>query len=357
MSRSAFTSALVRGNDWLRERFPVDQQVLISMGSEPVPGHLKRWWWCLGGTPAYLFIVQAITGVLLTFYYVPTPAQAYESVQAITNDIRFGWYIRSLHKWSANLMIIALLLHMMRVFFTGAYRKPREGNWMLGVCLLMLTLMFGFTGYSLVYEQLSYWGATVAGNILAAVPLVGPDLADLLRGGPVVGSNMLTRLFVFHIGALPTLTVVVLLAHLLLMRTHGVSELGSPTGTDAKRFPFIPDHLLTEIGIAMFLMFLLTFLAIVFPAGMGPKADPLNTPEHIKPEWYFFWAFRWLKLMSDRLAVFTQGIFVGLIFFWPLIDARIRKKRPGSEFSVWAGGAVVILLLGLTVWEALYLLH
>ena len=357
MSRSAVPPTLVRANDWLRERFPVDDQVLISMGSEPVPGHLKRWWWCLGGTVAYLFVVQAITGVLLTFYYVPTPEEAYESVQAITNDIRFGWYIRSLHKWSSNLMIVALLLHMMRTFFTGAYRKPREGNWILGCVLLLLTLGFGFTGYSLIYEQLSFWGATVAANILDSIPVIGAQLADFLRGGETVGSNMLTRLFVFHIGALPTLMVVFLLAHLLLMRTHGVSPLGAPASPDTKRFPFIPDHLFTEIGIAMFLMFLLTILAIVFPAGMGPKADPLVTPEHIKPEWYFFWAFRWLKLMSDRAAVITQGIFIGLIFAWPLIDARIRKHRPDSEASVWIGAGAMLFLLVLTVWEATYLLH
>lgn len=357
MSASATPSALERANEWLRDRFPIDQQVLVSMGSEPVPGHLKRWWWCIGGTPAYLFIVQAITGVLLTFYYVPTPEEAYESVQVITDEIRFGWFIRGLHRWSANLMIIALLLHMMRVFFTGAYRKPREGNWMLGCCLLLITLGFGFTGYSLVYEQLSYWGATVAGNIMDAVPIAGPQLADFLRGGPMVGSNMLTRLFVFHIGALPTVMIVVLMAHLLLMRTHGVSELGSPAGPDAKRFPFVPDHLLTEIGIAMFLMFLLTVLVIVFPATMGPKADPLTTPEHIKPEWYFFWAFRWLKLMSDRAAVITQTLFIGLIVLWPFIDAGIRKKRPDSEASVWIGAGAVVFLLALTVWEAMYLLH
>ncbi len=357
MSRGSVAGALVKANDWLRDRFPVDQQVLVSMGSEPVPGHLKRWWWCLGGTPAYLFIVQAITGVLLTFYYVPTPEQAYESIQTITYDIRFGWYIRGLHKWSANLMVVALLLHMMRTFFTGAYRKPREGNWVLGCLLLLITLGFGFTGYSLLYEQLSYWGATVAGNILNAVPLIGPQLADFLRGGSTVGSNMLTRLFVFHIGALPTLMIGVLLAHLLLMRTHGVSELASPAESDAKRFKFIPDHLFTELGLAMFLMFLLSFLAIVFPAGVGPKADPLTTPEHIKPEWYFFWAFRWLKLMSDRAAVFTQGLFIGLIFAWPLIDSWIRPRRPTPPASAWIGAGVVVFLLVLTVWEAMYLLH
>ena len=348
---------LNRVQDWLKSRFPIDEDELVTLGSEPVPGHLKRWWWCIGGTPAYLFVVQAITGILLTFYYVPTPEEAYESVEMITHEVRFGWYIRGIHKWAANLMIVALLLHMMRVFFTGAYRKPREGNWIVGCCLLLITLGFGFTGYSLIYEQLSYWGATVAGNILEAVPLVGDRLADFLRGGQSVGSNMLTRLFVFHIGALPTLIIAVIIVHLLLMRVHGVSELASPKDADAKTFPFFPDHLMTEIGLAMFLMFILTFLAIVFPAGLGEKADPLNTPEHIKPEWYFFWAFRWLKLMSDRAAVITQGLFVGLIFAWPFIDAWIRRRRPDSEASVWVGAGVVVFLLVLTIWEALYLLH
>ena len=158
---------------------------------------------------------------------------------------------------------------------------------MLGAMLLLLTLGFGFTGYSLVWEQLSFWGATVAGNILHAVPFIGPDLADFLRGGPVVGSNMLTRLFVFHIGALPTLMVMVLFGPPVADAHAWRLGFGVAASPDAKRFPFIPDHLLTEIGLAMGLMFFLSFLAIVFPAGLGPKADPLVTPEHIKPEWYF----------------------------------------------------------------------
>lgn len=164
--------AVARAAEWVRDRVPIDVEFLRAAGSEPIPGHLKRWWWCIGGTPAYLFIVQLVSGILLTFYYVPSPDDAYESVHAITNDLRFGWFIRSVHRWSSHLMIVAVLLHMMRVFFTGAYRKPREINWMVGCTLLLLTLGMGFTGYSLVWEQLSFWGATVAGNILVAVPFV-----------------------------------------------------------------------------------------------------------------------------------------------------------------------------------------
>lgn len=306
--------------DWLQIRFPVDEGFVRAAGSEPIPGHLKRWWWCIGGTPAYLFIVQVITGILLTFYYVPSADYAYESVQAISTEVNYGWFIRSIHRWSSDLMIVTLLLHMMRVFFNGAYRRPRELNWMVGCGLLLTTLGMGFTGYSLVWEQLSYWGATVAANILAAVPFIGAQLADFLRGGPTVGQSMLTRLFVFHIGALPTVLVGLISLHVYLVRSLGVSELGSPASADAKEFKFFPDHILTEVALALFLMFLLTFLALVFPAGLDAKADPLVTPEHIKPEWYFFWAFRWLKLMSDQAAVITQGMFVGTIIAWPLID-------------------------------------
>ena len=278
-------------------------------------------------------------------------------MQAISDEVRFGWYIRSVHRWSSHLMIVTLLLHMMRVFFTGAYRRPREINWMIGCGLLLTTLGMGFTGYSLVWEQLSYWGATVAANLLAAVPFAGDRLADFLRGGPTVGQSMLTRMFVFHIGALPTVLVGLISLHIYMIRAHGVSELGAPTTKDAKPFRFFPDHLLTEISLALFLMFVLTFLAVVFPAGLEDKANPLVTPEHIKPEWYFFWAFRWLKLMSDQAAVVTQGLFVTVIVAWPFIDSWIRKRKPESEASIAWGAAGMTLLIVLTVWEAFYLMH
>ena len=341
---------------WLRSRFPVDQEALTAIGSEPIPGHLRRWWWCIGGTPAYLFLVQIASGILLTFYYVPSPEFAYDSVAAISEEVRFGSYLRSMHKWSSHLMIIAMLLHMLRVFFTGAYRPPRELNWMVGCGLLLLTLGAGFTGYSLVWEQLSYWGATVAANILSAIPIMGDQLAAFLRGGDTVGQNMLTRLFVLHIGAIPTLMIGCLAIHIYLVRAHGVSELGSPNTSDSEPFPFFPNHFLTEVALALVLMFFLTCLALIFPADLGERANAMETPEHIKPEWYFFWAFRWLKLMPDHVAVVTQGLFLLLIVLWPVIDGRIRKRNPESEISMAVGGAAVVLLLALTVWEALYLM-
>ena len=229
--------------EWFRRRVPIDPDSLRAFGAEPVPAHLKHWWWCLGGTAAYLFIVQLATGILLAFHYVPEPGHAYESVQRINEVLPYGWYIRSLHRWSSNFMIVAVVLHMLRVFFTGAYRAPREINWIIGCGLLLITLVFGFTGYSLVYEQLSYWGATVAGNITEAVPIIGPPLADFIRGGEKIGASTLTRFYVFHIGVLPTLVIGLIVAHLALIRLLGVTEFKfQRSGGAAKTFPFFPDH-------------------------------------------------------------------------------------------------------------------
>ena len=168
---------------WLHERVPLQSGQLRELTNEPVPNHLRRWWFCLGGTPAYLFVVQIVTGILLAIYYKPSPDTAYDSVRYITHEVSFGWYIRSVHKWAATLMIAAVILHQMRVYFTGAYRRPREINWMIGMCLLLCSLLIGFTGYSLVYEQLSYWGATVGANITGTVPLAGPLLRNMMLGG------------------------------------------------------------------------------------------------------------------------------------------------------------------------------
>ncbi|MFQ5717836.1 MAG: cytochrome bc complex cytochrome b subunit, partial [Nitrospinales bacterium] len=189
--------------DWVKESIPVDTEELKTLTNEPVPNHLKHWWFALGGTPAILFVIQVVTGIFLLFHYVPTPEEAYASVQRISDEARFGWYIRSIHKWASELMIVTVMLHMARVFFTGAYRRPRELNWMIGVALLFVVLGLGFTGYSLIYDQLSYWAAMVGAQIAAKVPLAGPIAADFIRGGPEVTGKTLTRLYVFHIVILP----------------------------------------------------------------------------------------------------------------------------------------------------------
>ncbi len=341
----------------LKEMFPFDWELLRHAGAEPVPYHLKKWWFCLGGTVLYLFIVQVITGIALTFYYVPSAEYAYQTVATITHEIRFGWFIRSLHKWSANFMIVAVLLHMLRVFLTGAYRHPRQLNWLIGVALLLTTVTFGFTGYSLIFQQQSFWGATVACNLAEAIPLIGSTVAYFLRGGPVVGENTLTRFYILHIGVLPTVMFILLALHILLIRLQGVTELrfeGESVTAEQSHFRFWPDHVTTELAIGVLLMYILTIFALVFPAGLGEPADPAVTPAHIKPEWFFYFNFRLLKMTSLKVSVVATMLIMGGIFFWPFIEQWLSRKFKLSEiFTVVIGVIVFLLFLVLTVWESL----
>ncbi len=336
--------------------FPLDWDLIRHAGAEPVPYHLKKWWFCLGGTPLYLFIVQVLTGIALAFYYVPTSEGAYQSVAAITHEVRFGWYLRSLHKWSSNLMIAAVFLHMLRVYFTGAYRHPRQLNWCIGILLLATTLAFGFTGYSLIYEQLSFWGATVACNLAEAVPLVGAHIGHFLRGGPEIGENTLTRFFMLHIGVLPTAMFFFLGLHIFLIRSHGVTEFevaGEADGEEKRFFRFFPEHVTTELLIGVLLMYVLTILALVFPAGLGAPADPTQTPAHIKPEWYFYFTFRLLKLTSLKMSVVLTMAIGAVVFFWPFIEGFLRRRFGMPEWMSVVLGVIGFLgFLVLTVWES-----
>lgn len=338
---------------FLRDRLPVDLDRLATLTNEPLPGHMRRWWFALGGTPAYLFVVQVVTGILLALYYQPAQSTAYGSVRYITEEVPFGWYVRSVHQWGATLMVAAVVLHQLRVYFTGAYAKPRELNWMVGMFLLLCTVLTGFTGYSLVYEQLSYWGATVGANIADAVPVVGPFAKTLLLGGDAYNTHTLPRFYVLHAAVLPATMVLLVAVHIAIVRIQGVTELRFEDEPEPRPFKLFPDHVYTELILGLCLMILLSALATVAPAVLGPPADPSTTPEVIKPEWYFYVAFRWLKLFSGTAAVLSMGFIVFVMLAWPFIDRMLRRVTRIPAISVWIGIGGVAALLGLMLWEAM----
>jgi quinol-cytochrome oxidoreductase complex cytochrome b subunit len=212
----------MRVGDWLDERFDV-RIPLQAFLKKPVPKHAIRWYFCLGGITFALFLIQGITGILLSLYYKPTPQDAYESILFIMNNVRFGWLIRSIHSWSASGMILACIAHMLRVYITGAYKRPRELNWVAGIFLLLLTLGFGFTGYLLPWDQKALWGSTVGSEILGVVPLIGNALLGLLRGGAEITSLTLTRFYGIHMLVLPVLAFIFLAAHFVIIRRQGIS--------------------------------------------------------------------------------------------------------------------------------------
>ncbi|MGD2205402.1 MAG: cytochrome b N-terminal domain-containing protein [Anaerolineae bacterium] len=211
-----------RVGDWLDERFDVRVPLQVFL-KKPVPKHAIKWYFCLGGITFTLFVIQGVTGILLSLYYKPTPQEAYDSILFIMNNVRFGWLVRSIHSWSASLMIAACVAHMLRVYITGSYKKPRELNWVAGVVLLLLTLAFGFTGYLLPWDQKALWGSTVGSEILGVVPWIGDELLALLRGGPDITGMTLTRFYGGHMLVLPVLTFLFLAIHFIIIRRQGIS--------------------------------------------------------------------------------------------------------------------------------------
>ena len=206
---------------------PLDERLGIRQALEkalkkPVPHHVN-WTFCFGGITFFMFLVLAVTGILLLMYYRPTTAEAYASVVYIANEVPFGWLIRGLHFWAGNLMIVMVILHMLRVFFYGAYKPPRDLNWIAGFVLLMVTLAFGFTGYLLPWNQISYWATTVGTEIPGAIPLVGDTLKYLTRGGTEVSQTTLTRFFAIHVVILPAVISFFLAVHFAVIRRQGIS--------------------------------------------------------------------------------------------------------------------------------------
>lgn len=189
----------------------------------PVPKHVN-WTYCFGGMTFVLFLIQAVSGILLTLYYQPSTAEAYESVKYIMNDVRLGWLVRSSHRWGAELMVMMMMLHMMRVYFHGAYKHPREFNWLAGVGLFALTMGFGFTGYLLPWDQKAYWGTTVGTKMPAEAPIVGEFIQQFLRGGMEVSGKTLSRFYSMHVVILPVTLTAFLAAHFAMIRKQGVSK-------------------------------------------------------------------------------------------------------------------------------------
>jgi len=222
METTSRRSWRTRVGDWFDERFDV-RIPLEAFLKKPVPKHAIRWYFCLGGITFALFIIQGVTGILLSLYYKPTPGEAYESILFIMNNVRFGWLIRSIHSWSSTLMIAFCVAHMLRVFITASYKNPRELNWVAGVFLLLLTLAFGFTGYLLPWDQKALWGSTIGSEILGIIPGIGGWLLGLLRGGLEITGLTLTRFYGIHMLVLPVLVVVFLAAHFVIIRRQGIS--------------------------------------------------------------------------------------------------------------------------------------
>ena len=225
---SRFPAPLAKGWEWMQDRVDI-QGAVQAMLHVTIPRGAKTYF--LGGLTLFFLGVQVVTGVLLTLYYRASPEGAYQSVLYIMNEVRFGWLIRSIHAWSANMMIASCVLHMLRVFVQAAYKKPRELTWIVGVVLLTVTMGFGFTGYLLPWDQRAYWATTVGTEIAGSVPVIGGYLQRLLRGGDSLSGTTLSRFYGIHTLVLPLSLALLVGVHLLLIHQQG---LAAPTGEEKK---------------------------------------------------------------------------------------------------------------------------
>jgi len=340
---------------WLEER--LGWSVLLEMGRHKlVPVHRHTIWYYLGGMSLFLFSIQVATGILLLLYYRPS-AEAFESVQFLITKVPFGWLVRSIHSWSANLLVLVVFVHMFSVFFLKAYRKPRELTWVTGMGLLFLMMAFGFSGYLLPWNTLAFFATQVGTEVAGAVPLVGHFVLRFLRGGEQVTGGTLTRFYGIHVAVLPAITTVVLGAHLYLVQRHGMS---TPPGVTSRRtMPFLPNFLLRDcIGWCVALA-CLAVLAAFLPWELGEKADPFApAPAGIRPEWYFAWMFQLLKMLPGHVLG-IEGELVGILgisaagLVWVLVPFLDRAKdgagaTTASRLWVLAGWAAIVVMGALT---------
>jgi quinol-cytochrome oxidoreductase complex cytochrome b subunit len=299
--------------NWLDERLSISSLARAAQKKE-VPLHRQSIWYYFGGMTLFLFVVQVVTGILLLLYYRPSAENAFESVQFILTEVKFGWLIRSIHSWSANLMILTLFIHMFSVYFMRAYNRPREVTWVSGVVLLLICIFFGFSGYLLPWNTVSFFATKVGTDIAGVVPFVGKTMLRFLRGGDEVTGATLTRFFGFHVAVLPAMATVFLGIHVLLVQLHGM-HVPHRYEQNHRRMKFFPNFLMRDLIGWILAIGVLAALAALFPWELGVKADAFApAPAGIKPEWYFLFMFQTLKYIPAKV-LFFDGEVLGILFF------------------------------------------
>ena len=341
---------------WLEDRLGLGP-VLRLVEHKTVPVHKHTIWYYLGGMTLFLFVTQVATGILLLLYYRPSAEGAYESVQFIMGQVSFGWLIRSIHSWSANLMIGTLFIHMFSVFLTKAYRPPRELTWVTGALLLFVALTFGFSGYLLPWNKVSFFATRVGTQIAGIIPGIGGFMLRFLRGGDEVTGATLTRFFGLHVAVLPAITTVILMVHVWLVQKQGMSLPPGEDESKVKTMKFVPNFLLRDAMGWLLAVGLLAALSAVFPWELGSKADPFApAPAGIKPEWYFLFLFQTLKYIPAKV-LFMDGEVLGALVIglgaalWMIVPFLDKKSARGENSPVFTaiGWVLVIYIVVMTI--------
>ncbi len=332
---SIFSEPIVPRNDRDRKRL-LHRYLLFHIRPPTVPEKTLQFTlsWGLGGMAVVLVLLQFVTGVLLKFVYVPVPAQAYASIIHLQQEVPFGAFIRNIHHWSANVLVLVVFLHLLRVLFTGAIFPPRQFNWVIGLGLLLLALFSNFTGYLLPWDQLAYWGTTICVGMLEYVPGIGAWLQGMIRSGTEIGPDTLRIFFAMHTTILPLLIVTLMAFHFWRIRKAGGlvpprSEVeDEEAGTDPERALTMPNLLLRELVIALVLIAFVLTLSAVRDAPLGNPANPGLSPNPTKAPWYFAGLQEMLLHFHPAFAVFVL----------PVLLLSAFLLLPYLDYGATAGG-------------------
>lgn len=352
----AGASAGVKLLTWVDNRFPASKMYKEHLSEYYAPKNFN-WWYIFGSMALLVLVIQIVTGIFLVMHYKPDAALAFASVEYIMRDVPWGWLIRYMHSTGASAFFVVVYLHMFRGLIYGSYRKPRELVWIFGCAIFLCLMAEAFMGYLLPWGQMSYWGAQVIVNLFAAVPFIGPDLALLIRGDYVVSDATLNRFFSFHVIAVPLVLLGLVVAHIIALHEVGSNN---PDGVEIKAkkdaqgrpldgIPFHPYYTVHDIfGVGIFLM---VFTAIVFFAPeLGGyfleynnfiPADPLKTPAHIAPVWYFTPFYSMLRATTD-VMVNVLCVIIGLGAVLAVLKGSFGGK---AKTAVLVGALVAIALL------------
>jgi cytochrome b6 len=340
--------------NWLEDRLPLEW-IRETLGRKTIPRHRHTIWYYFGGATLLFLVVQFASGILLSMYYQPSPEHAHESVTQIVNEVPHGWLIRSIHAWSANLLVGVLLIHMFSVFLLKAYRKPRELLWLTGMGLLLLVVGFAFTGYLLPWDTRAYFATLIGTEVPRSLPIIGNWGVSLLKGSEEISEATLTRMYSLHVIILPLSVLFLCSLHLVLNQISGASE---PIGVRTSGVPirFFPNFLYRDLIAWLIGLLALLALATMLPHGLGEKADPMaSAPAGIKPEWFFLPLYQTLRMVpSQFMRLDGETIVNGLVglmgLFWlavPFLDKRASRGERSPVFT--AIGIVLIVFLLVTM--------
>jgi cytochrome b6 len=335
--------------------------VMDLASHKTVPRHRYMPFYYFGGMTLFFFGVQVATGILLMLYYRPSAEGAFESVEFLMTTVPFGWLIRSIHAWSANLMVFFAMAHLVSVYFLKAYRPPRELTWITGCLVLFLAMAFGFSGYLLPWNQLSFFATKVGTDIAGKVPFVGEWMLRFLRGGDRVTGGTLSRFYGWHVAILPAAAMALLGLHLLLVQIHGMSRppIIEREGRPVRGMKFFPHFMLREAFVWTLALGILAALAALAPWELGVKADPFAPAyKNIRPEWYFMYMFQTLRLVPggevagleyESIPILAFGLLGLVVLLVPFLDRGIAVRGRSPGFTI-AGVVALVYVVGMTAW-------